>query len=256
MTRVNSAATSAAVAMTRTAWEGDKHTRDVAVWERRVRIETLERLDINPGSRSAAVCPWDHRDLWRAIDEEGHILDILVQHRYHKTVAKASLRKLLKGLTYISRVMVTDTRQRDGAAKPEVLASGEHRQHRPLNHWAAHAHQPTRQRERRIQRFKSPRHAQRLLSAYGPMAQRFRPRCARLPTPRSRQAMVHRCQSGGEMTGPKLAASGASAVQSYHCHACGWPQHGDVDHAVPPGARWNLRGGLDHHDLHPFGAVL
>ena len=52
-----------------------------------------------------------------------------------------------------------------------MLPSVEHRQHRYLNNRAENSHQPTRQRERRMQRFKSPGHAQRFLAAYGPIAQ-------------------------------------------------------------------------------------
>jgi putative transposase len=65
---------------------------------------------------------------------------------------------------------------------------------------------PTRQRERRMQRFKSPGHAQRFLAAYGPIAQHFRPRRHRLSTPEYRQEMKKRCQIWGEITGIMLAA--------------------------------------------------
>ena len=72
-----------------------------------------------------------------------------------------------------------------GAAKRESLPSVEHRQHRYLNNRAENSHQPTRQRERRTQGFKSPGDAQRFLSAYGPIAQYFPPRrLFALPLPR------------------------------------------------------------------------
>ena len=90
--------------------------------------------------------------LWRAVDQEGHILDILVQHRRDKQAAKKFFRKLLKGLTYVSRVIITDKLKSDGAAKREILPGVEHRQHRYLNNRAENLHQPTRQRERRMQR--------------------------------------------------------------------------------------------------------
>jgi putative transposase len=130
--------------------------------------------------------------LWQAIDQEGDILDILVQRRRDKKAAKQFFRKLLKGLTYVPRVIVTDKLQRYGAAKREILPSVEHRQHRYLNNRAENSHQPIRQRERRMQQFKSPEHAQRFLSAYGPTAQRLRPRSHLLPAPKYRQEMVHR----------------------------------------------------------------
>ena len=99
--------------------------------------------------------------LWRAVDQDGNVLDILVQRRRDKRAAKKFFRKLLKGLTYVPRVIVTDKLKSYGAAKREILPGVEHRQHRYLNNRAENSHQPTRQRERRMQRFKSPGHAQR-----------------------------------------------------------------------------------------------
>ena len=114
--------------------------------------------------------------LWRAVDQSGYVLDILVQRRRDTAAAKKFLQKLLKGLTYVPRVIVTDKLRSYGAAKQEILPSIEHRQHRYLNNRAENSHQPTRQRERRMQGFKSPGHAQRFLAAYGPIASHFRPR--------------------------------------------------------------------------------
>ena len=103
--------------------------------------------------------------LWRAVDQEGNVLDILVQPRRDKRAAKKFFRKLLKGLTYVPRVIITDKLKSYGAAKREIPLGVEHRQHRYLNNRAENSHQPTRQRERRMHRFKSPGHAQRCLSA-------------------------------------------------------------------------------------------
>jgi putative transposase len=132
--------------------------------------------------------------LWRAVDRDGHVLDILVQRRRdkNKKAAKKFFRKLLKGLTYVPRVIITDKLKSYGAAKREVLPGVEHRQHRYLNNRAENSHQPTRQRERRMQGFKSPGHAQRFLSAYGPIAQYFQPRRHRLSAPEYLQEMSKR----------------------------------------------------------------
>src|SRR5919199_1441469 len=119
--------------------------------------------------------------LWRAVDQDDNVLDILVQSRCNKGAAKKFFRKLLKGLTYVPRVISTDKLKSYGAAKREILPGVEHRQHRYLNNRAENSHQPTRQRERSIRRFKSPAHAQRFLPAYGPIAQHFRPRRHLLP---------------------------------------------------------------------------
>jgi putative transposase len=144
--------------------------------------------------------------LWRAIDQDGNVLDILVQRRRAKQAAKKFFRKLLKGLRYVPRVIVTDKLKSYGAAKQEILPGVEHRQHRYLNNRAENSHQPTRQRERRMQRFKSSGHAQRFLAAYGPLAQHFRPRRHRFSAPDYRQELRTRFQIWRATTIPALSA--------------------------------------------------
>jgi putative transposase len=144
--------------------------------------------------------------VWRAVDQQGHVLDSLVQRRRNKQAAKKFFRKLLKGLRDVPRVIITDKRTSYGAAKQEMLPGVEHRQHRYLNNRAENSHQPTRQRERRMQGFTSPGHAQRFLSAYGPIAQYFRPRRHRLSASAYRQEMRHRFESWAEITGTERAA--------------------------------------------------
>jgi putative transposase len=107
--------------------------------------------------------------LWLAVDQDGHVLDILVQRRRGTHAAKQFFLRLLKGLTYVPRVIITDQLRSYGAAKREIPAGVEHRQHRYFNNCAEHSQQLTRQRERRLQGCQSPGHAQRFLSANGPM---------------------------------------------------------------------------------------
>ena len=145
-------------------------------------------------------------DLWRAVDQEGNILDILVQRRRDKQAAKTFFRKLLKGLRDVPRVIITDKLKSYGAAQREMLPGVEHRQHRYLNNRAENSHQPTRQRERRLQGFKSPGHAQRFLSAYGPIAQHFRPRRHRLSASDYRQEMQRRFDTWQDLTTLPTAA--------------------------------------------------
>jgi len=118
--------------------------------------------------------------LWRAVDQDGNVLDILVQPQRDKRAAVRFLRKLLKGLAYVPRVVITDKLASYGAAQRDVLPGVEHRRHKGLNNRAENSHQPTRERERRMRRFKSPGHAQRFLAAYGPIVGHFRPRRHRL----------------------------------------------------------------------------
>jgi putative transposase len=114
--------------------------------------------------------------LWRAVDQHGAVLDILVQSRRDKAAAKKFFRKLLKGLRYAPRVIITDKLASYGAAKREILPGVEHRQHKRLNNRAENSHQPTRQRERTMRRFKSAGQAQRFLAAFGLIQGHFRPR--------------------------------------------------------------------------------
>src|SRR5262249_4131805 len=104
--------------------------------------------------------------LWRAVDQSGIVLDVLVQRRRHKRAAKRLLRKLLKKQMRPPRVMITDKLASYDAAKREVMPSVEHRQHKGLNNRAENSHQPTRRRERQMKQFKSAGQAQRFLSAH------------------------------------------------------------------------------------------
>src|SRR3712207_4733977 len=74
--------------------------------------------------------------LWRAVDQDGEVLDILVQSRRNAKAAKRFFKKLLKGLQYVPRVIVTDKLKSYGVAKRELLPGVEHRQSRYLNNRA------------------------------------------------------------------------------------------------------------------------
>jgi putative transposase len=91
--------------------------------------------------------------LWRALDQHGNVLDILVQSYRNKKAAQRFFRKLLKGLHYVPRVIITDKVKSYEAAKREILPGVEHRQHKGLNNRAENSHQPTRLREKKMRRF-------------------------------------------------------------------------------------------------------
>ena len=144
--------------------------------------------------------------LWRAVDQHGTVLDILVQPRRNAKAAKRFFRKLLKGLESVPRVVVTDKLASYGAAQREVLRSVEHRKSKYLNNRAENSHQPTRQRERAMKRFTSPGHAQRLLSAFSSISPHFRPRRHRLGATEYRREMATRFTTWNEVTGLTTAA--------------------------------------------------
>jgi len=111
--------------------------------------------------------------LWRAVDQDGFVLEVLVQSRRNAKAAKRLMRKLLKGQGPAPRVMVTDKLRSYDAAKREIMPSVEHRSHKGLNNRAENSHQPTRRRERIMKRFKSRRQVQCFVSIHDPIATLF-----------------------------------------------------------------------------------
>jgi putative transposase len=116
-----------------------------------------------------------HHYLWRAVDQHGTVIDILVQPKRDRRAAILFFRKLLRTTKRKPRVIVTDKLRSYGAAKKVVLPRVVHRQSRYLNNRAENSHQPTRQRERWMRRFKSPEQAQRFLEVHDLITPHFRP---------------------------------------------------------------------------------
>jgi putative transposase len=143
--------------------------------------------------------------LWRAVDQDGDVLDILVQSRRNKRAAKKFFRKLLKGLQYVPRAIITDKLRSYAAAKVEMMPSVEHQHQGRLNNRAENSHQPTRERERRMRGFKSPGHAQRFLSTFGVIASLFRPGQHLLAVRNYREIMRRRFTQWRELVGAQPA---------------------------------------------------
>src|ERR687883_265596 len=114
--------------------------------------------------------------------------------------------ELLKGCQYIPRVIITDKLGSYEAAHKEVMPSVEHRRHKRLNNRAENSHQPTRQRERTMRRFKSPGHAQRFLAACGPIHAHFCPRRHRMKAAEYRRERAGRFQVWNEVVSFQTAA--------------------------------------------------
>ncbi|HBQ34399.1 MAG TPA: IS6 family transposase [Ochrobactrum anthropi] len=112
----------------------------------------------------------EHHILWRAVDQDGFVLDVLVQKHRNTKAAKRFIRKLLSAQGCAPRVMVTDKLRSYGAAKRDIgLNVCDHRQHKGLNNRAENSHQPIRRRERVMKRFKSARHVQNFTSTHDPI---------------------------------------------------------------------------------------
>ncbi len=112
--------------------------------------------------------------LWRAVDQDGDTIEFLVQKRRNKQAAKRFFRKLLKGQHKAPRRMITDKLKSYSAAHREVMPSVPHSTEQSENNHAEVSHEPTRQRERQMRRFKSAGQAQRFLTVYGTVGNLFR----------------------------------------------------------------------------------
>jgi len=111
--------------------------------------------------------------LWRAVDDEGEVLDVLVQRRRNKAAARKLMRRLLKKLGFAPTVVVTDKLRSYASAFREIGLSAQHEQGLRKNNRAENSHLPVRRRERKLQRFKSPGSAQRFLSAHAAVYNTF-----------------------------------------------------------------------------------
>jgi putative transposase len=143
----------------------------------------------------------EQRYLWRAVDADGTVLDILVQNRRDTAAARRFFPKLLKKTCSVPRVVVTDTLRSYDAAHREVMSSAGHRSHKGLNNRAENSHQPTRQRERAMKGFRSVGGTQRFLSAFSGISPHFRPRRHLMSAPGYRAEMAIRFAIRDQITG-------------------------------------------------------
>src|SRR5438132_11136259 len=113
--------------------------------------------------------------LWRAVDHEGEVLDMLVQSRRDSRAAMRLMRKLLRKQGFVPILLVTDKLRSYGSAFRHLQLTCPHEQGLRKNNRAENSHQPVRRRERKMQRFKSARSAQRFLSMHAAVHNNFNP---------------------------------------------------------------------------------
>jgi putative transposase len=121
--------------------------------------------------------------LWRAVDQDGYVLDEIVQTRRNTKAAKRLLIRLLKKQGCPPKCIVTDKLRSYGAARRQIMPTVEHRSHKGLNNRAENSHLPLRKRERLMQRFRSPGALQRFTSVFSAVRNLFVP-------PRSKRSAI------------------------------------------------------------------
>jgi len=142
--------------------------------------------------------------LWRAVDQDGYVLDEVLQTRRNTTAAKRLLTRLVRKQGCPPRRMITDKLGPYAAARRQVMPEVEHRSHKGLNNRAENSHLPFRRRERGMHGFRSPRSLQRFVSVFSPVRNLFVPPCSHRS---ARATHLHRLNAMAEW---KVAANVAA----------------------------------------------
>jgi putative transposase len=152
-------------------------------YTRRLRRKAPSRRDIWHLDEVVITIAGKKHWLWRAVDQDGYVLDEIVQTRRDTKAAKRLLRRLLKKQGCPPRRLITDKLGSYGAARRQIMPSVEHRSHKGLNNRAENSHLPLRRRERVMQGFRSPGGLQRFTSIFSAVRNVFVP-------PRSRRSAL------------------------------------------------------------------
>jgi putative transposase len=173
-------------------------------YARRLRRKTPSRRDVWHLDEVVVTIAGQKHWLWRAVDQDGYVLDEFVQTRRNTTAAKRLLRRLLRKQGCPPRRMITDKLGSYAAARRQVMPDVEHCSHKGLNNRAENSHLPFRRRERVRQGFRSPRYLQRFVSVFSAIHNLFVPSRSSRPAPATR---LHRLNAMAEW---KAAASVAA----------------------------------------------
>jgi putative transposase len=152
-------------------------------YARRLKRKRPSRRDIWHLDEVVITIAGQQHWLWRAVDQDGYVLDETVQTRRNTKAAKRLLKRLLKKQGCPPRRLVTDKLGSYAAAHRQVMPSVEHRSHKGLNNRAENSHLPLRRRERAMQGFRSPGGLQRFASVFSATRNLFVP-------PRSRRSAL------------------------------------------------------------------
>ena len=144
-------------------------------YARRLRRKRPNRRDIWHLDEVVVTISCQKHWLWRAVDQDGYVLDEIVQTRRDTKAAKRLLKRLLKRQSCPPRRMITDKLGSYATARHQVMPAVEHRSHRGLNNRAENSHLPLRRRERIMQGFRSPGGLQRFTTIFSAVRNLFVP---------------------------------------------------------------------------------
>ncbi|EAV41001.1 transposase [Stappia aggregata IAM 12614] len=145
------------------------------VYARRLRRKQPSRSDVWFLDEMRIVITGKKHWLWRAVDQDGYVLDEIVQTRRNTKAARRLLTRLLKKQGIAPKRMITDKLRSYGAAKRLVMPTIDHRSYKGLNNRAEGSHVPLRKRERTMQGFRSPGGLQRFVSIFSALRNHFVP---------------------------------------------------------------------------------
>jgi putative transposase len=144
-------------------------------YARRLRRKKPNRRDIWHLDEVVVTIAGQKHRLWRAVDQDGYVLDEVVQTRRNTTAAKRLLRRLLRKQGCPPRRLITDKFGSYAAARSQIMPEVEHRSHKGVNNRAENSHLPFRRRERGMQGFRSPKYLQRFVSVFSAIRNLFVP---------------------------------------------------------------------------------
>jgi putative transposase len=173
-------------------------------YARRLRRKTPSRRDIWHLDEVVVTIAGKKHWLWRAVDQDGYVLDEILQSRRDTKTAKRLLRRLLRKQGGPPRRVITDKLGSYAAAQRQIMPDIEHRSHKGLNNRAENSHLPFRRRERVMQGFRSPRYLQRFVNDFSAVRNLFVPLRSHRSAPAAR---LHRLTAMAEW---KVAADIAS----------------------------------------------
>jgi putative transposase len=164
-------------------------------YARRFRRKAASRSDIWHLDEVAVTIAGEKHWLWRAVDQDGYVLDEIVQIRRDTKAAKRLLKRLLKKQGCPPRRLITDKLGSYAAARRQIMPEVEHRSHKGLNNRAENSHLPFRRRERARQGFRSAGGLQRFVNVFSAVRNLFVPPRSR---PSARATHVHRLNAMAE----------------------------------------------------------